>query len=145
MLQHERIKKCLNLLSQIWDEMQMGYIDEDSGLHQDIVYCESMINRINWKMNAIMGRDWRDTEYEYREPYPNRYRITEDCGTKMLECPKCKCRIQAVNFSYAVGNHGYKFCPYCGEDVRAVVDPVVVPSAVLKKIRENYGPGKEGL
>ena len=129
MLQHERIKEVLNITSQIWEEMQMGYIDEDNGLHQDIVNVQVMINRINWKMNAIMGRDWRDTEYEYREPYPNRYRITEDCGTKMLECPKCKCRIQAVNFSYAVGNYGYKFCPYCGEDVRKeVADGTDIPS-----------------
>ena len=118
MLQHERIKEVLTITSQIGEEMQRGYIDEDDGLHQDIVNVQAMINRINWKMNAIMGRDWRDTEYEFREPYPNRYRITEDCGTKMLECPFCKCRIQAINFSYAVGNRGYSYCPYCGEYVR---------------------------
>lgn len=125
MLQHERIKEALNLLSQIWEEMQMGYIDEDSGLHQDIVYCEVMIHRINFKMNQLMQREWGDKEeYTYRKPYPNRYIKTVDCGAKMLECPnpKCKCRIQAAPFSYAVGNYGYKFCPYCGEDVRKEAD-----------------------
>ena len=55
--------------------------------------------------------------YDYRQPVPNRYIITEDTGTKMLECPACGGRIQAYPFTYAVGNHGYRYCPYCGEHV----------------------------
>lgn len=57
-------------------------------------------------------------EYELRNPIPNRYRTYIDNGHKMLECPKCECRITASFFSYAVGNNGYGFCPYCGEDLR---------------------------
>ena len=60
-----------------------------------------------------------DKIYPYRKPYPNKYVHCIDNGTSMLECPKCLCRIQEVPFSYAVGNHGYKFCPYCGADLRA--------------------------
>ena len=57
-------------------------------------------------------------EYELREPYPNKYKHVVDNGFDMLECPECKCRIQSAQFSYAVGNLGYRFCPYCGTDVR---------------------------
>ena len=61
--------------------------------------------------------------YSYREPVPNIYVSTVDIGTPMLECPGCKARIQANAFSYAVGNMGYQFCPYCGKDVRKKVNP----------------------
>lgn len=91
----------------------------------DITHAKNFVNRgvpgKNEPFYVEVSR-WSDKEYEDREPYPNRYRITEDNGCKMLECPKCKCRIQAAPFSYAVGNYGYKFCPYCGEDMRKEAD-----------------------
>ena len=55
---------------------------------------------------------------EYRKPIPNNWIHRIDCGTDMMECPKCSCRIIGKWFSYAVGDRGYGFCPYCGEDVR---------------------------
>lgn len=63
-----------------------------------------------------------DHPCEYHEPYPNRYKECIDNACLMLECPECKCRIQAYPFSYAVGTNGYKFCPYCGADVRLESD-----------------------
>ena len=59
-----------------------------------------------------------DKPYEGRQPVPNRYIVTWDTGQKMLECPECENRIQAYPFTYAVGNLGYRFCPYCGENVQ---------------------------
>lgn len=56
--------------------------------------------------------------YSLRNPFPNNYKHVIDNGTEMLECPECECRIQANFFSYAVGDYGYKFCPYCGVDLR---------------------------
>lgn len=56
--------------------------------------------------------------YPYQKPIPNKWikRIDED--NDMLECPKCGCRVGAKAYSYAVGNNGYSFCPYCGADLR---------------------------
>jgi hypothetical protein len=56
--------------------------------------------------------------YPYREPNPNTYIKAIDCGSQMLECPECKCRIIYNAFTYAVGNRGFSFCPYCGKDRR---------------------------
>lgn len=55
---------------------------------------------------------------QYREPPANKYNTTVDNGSTMLECPECKCRIQYNAFTYAVGDLGFSFCPYCGTDVR---------------------------
>ena len=61
--------------------------------------------------------EFRDI-YEYRNPIPNNWIHRVDTGIGMLECPKCECRANEAMFSYAVGNRGYSFCPYCGEDLR---------------------------
>lgn len=62
------------------------------------------------------------SSYSLRKPVPNKYIEAIDNGTRMLECPKCKGRIQFNPFTYAVGNLGFQFCPYCGENVREVSD-----------------------
>lgn len=54
----------------------------------------------------------------YHEPMENNYIKAIDNGAQMLECPKCKGRIVANPFTYAVGTAGYAFCPYCGHDLR---------------------------
>lgn len=59
-----------------------------------------------------------DEAYSLREPIKNRYRHRKDNDCEMLECPECECRILANDFSCAVGNRGYSFCPYCGADLR---------------------------
>lgn len=61
--------------------------------------------------------------YLYREPIPNIYTKTVDVDAPVMECPGCKGRILSNAFSYAVGNLGYAFCPYCGKDVRKKVNP----------------------
>lgn len=58
------------------------------------------------------------TEYELRNPYPNNYKHCIDNGHSMLECPECESRIISALFSHAVGDYGYRFCPYCGADLR---------------------------
>ena len=52
------------------------------------------------------------------DPIPNYYIMRIDTECILLECPHCKGRIISTAFSYAVGNQGYAFCPYCGEDLR---------------------------
>ena len=63
-----------------------------------------------------------DEPYTYRQPVKNKWlkRIDNDC--QMLECPKCECRVLATDYSFAVGNKGYSFCPYCGADLREETD-----------------------
>ena len=59
MLQHERIKEVYNLLSQVWEEMEQGYIDEDDML-QDAVYCQVNIDRIVYKLNIELEKQIRE-------------------------------------------------------------------------------------
>lgn len=123
MLQKERLQEVYKILSQIWSEMKEGYVDDTYLWLQEAVYCQVNINRIVFVGNEHYLEDrienWgRGDIYEYRLPVPNKYIHTIDNGEKMLKCPKCDCGIIASAFSYAVGNCGYKFCPYCGEDLR---------------------------
>ena len=58
-----------------------------------------------------------DEPYPYRQPVKNKWRKRIDI-VPVLECPECECRVLATDYSYAVGNRGYSFCPYCGADLR---------------------------
>lgn len=126
MLQGERLNEIHRVLSNIWEEMEGGYVDDTQTFLQIAVYCQVDINRIVFMGNKYSEAEIKkeagatifNKEYEYREAYPNKYILTVDCGTKMLRCPECKCQIQLYPFSYAVGNRGYSFCPYCGKDLR---------------------------
>lgn len=42
------------------------------------------------------------------------YKVVYDTGARMYECPDCECRLIADPFDTAVGNWGYRYCPYCG-------------------------------
>lgn len=126
MLQGERLKEVEKVLSQIWKEMQLGYVDDTSTFLQEAVNCQVNINRIVFVGNKYLEADVKkdggatifSKEYvDYEKPL-HRYVNAIDNGCKMLRCPECKCQIQAYPFSYAVGTRGYSFCPYCGKDVR---------------------------
>lgn len=41
-----------------------------------------------------------------------------DNGIQMLKCPYCKCRMQKKHYIFAVGSNGFRYCPYCGKDMR---------------------------
>ena len=58
-----------------------------------------------------------DEPYPYRQPVKNKWLKRIDI-VPVLECPECECRVLATDYSYAVGNRGYSFCPYCGADLR---------------------------
>ena len=126
MMQGERLKDIEKVLSQIWQEMKMGYVDDTMSFLQEAVNCQVNINRIvfmgNKYLEADIHKDAGATifrkECDYREPVPNKYISAIDNGNKMLRCPSCKCQISVNPFSYAVGSRGYSFCPYCGQDVR---------------------------
>ena len=60
MLQLDRIKEAENLLSQVWQEMEQGYIDEDWDLLQEAVYCQVNINRIVYKLNIELEKQIRE-------------------------------------------------------------------------------------
>lgn len=123
MLQGERLEEIYTTLGHIWEEMECGYVDDPDTFLQTAVYCQTNINRIVYMGNKYLdatikkegGATIFNREYEYRKAYPNKYIVTSDNGSKMLRCPECTCQIIAYPFSYAVGNRGYSFCPYCGE------------------------------
>lgn len=60
MFQKERLEQACQLLSQVWEEMRLGYIDDDA--IQTAVYCQVDINRIVWKLNTVMNN--KDDEEE---------------------------------------------------------------------------------
>lgn len=59
MLQLDRIKQAEEILSQVWQEMEQGYIDEDDML-QDAVYCQVNIDRIVYKLNVELEKQIRE-------------------------------------------------------------------------------------
>ena len=60
MLQLDRIKQVEEILSQVWQEMEQGYIDEDWDLLQEAVYCQVNINRIVYKLNKELEKQIRE-------------------------------------------------------------------------------------
>ena len=88
------------------------------------VNCISNMTGDGTLLKALVRRQPRVCQdaYSYREPIPNIYTKTVDVGAPVMECPECKGRIQSNAFSYAVGNLGYAFCPYCGKDMRKKVN-----------------------
>ena len=59
MLQLDRIKQAEEILSQVWQEMEQGYIDEDDML-QEAVYCQVNIDRIVYKLNVELEKQIRE-------------------------------------------------------------------------------------
>lgn len=47
--------------------------------------------------------------------YEAEWIITIDDGEKMITCSNCECRMIKSPYDRAVGDHGYRFCPYCGK------------------------------
>lgn len=47
--------------------------------------------------------------------YEAEWVITIDNEEKMITCSSCECRMIKKNYDLAVGNRGYRFCPYCGK------------------------------
>ena len=43
-----------------------------------------------------------------------RWVMRVDIETEMLECTACKNRVIGKYYRWAVGNHGFRYCPYCG-------------------------------
>ena len=82
MLQKERIQEANKLLSQVWSEMELGYVDDDC--LQDAVYCQVDINRIVWKLNSLnYGNDEPD---ELNEVIRYMRELCISCNT-CIECP----------------------------------------------------------
>ena len=41
-----------------------------------------------------------------------------DTGKVMLECKLCRARVFAIEYRKAVGDHGFRYCPYCGATMK---------------------------
>lgn len=46
------------------------------------------------------------------------WKRSTDNGYSMYECSVCESRMWKTEYDKAVGTHGFKFCPYCGADMR---------------------------
>lgn len=47
--------------------------------------------------------------------YEAEWTITIENGIEMIGCSACGCRSWKEEYDRAVGDHGYRFCPYCGK------------------------------
>lgn len=61
--------------------------------------------------------DWskRDLKDRLKD---KKWKITIDNDEPMLTCPECECRMIARWYTLAVGYRGYRYCPYCGKDMK---------------------------
>ena len=82
MLQKDRLIEANKILSQVWSEMELGYIDEDC--LQDAVYCQIDINRIVWKLNSV--RNGNDETEEVNAVIRFMSDLCKSCNT-CIECP----------------------------------------------------------
>ena len=48
------------------------------------------------------------------EPKKGKWKEEIDTGERMLACSACGGRVFLETYETAVGEHGYRFCPYCG-------------------------------
>lgn len=53
--QGERMLIVYSLLSSVWHDIMQG--DVDDSIMQTAVYCQTDINRIIWKLNAIRNKE----------------------------------------------------------------------------------------
>ena len=53
--QSERLLIAYSLLSSVWHDIIQG--DVDDSILQTAVYCQTDINRIIWKLNAIRNKE----------------------------------------------------------------------------------------
>ena len=108
----------------ILERKQGEWLDYKCSLCGFEPYNPSGLETFNYCSNcgADMRGDTNDEPYTYRQPVKNKWlkRIDNDC--QMLECPECESRVLATDYSFAVGNKGYSFCPYCGADLREETD-----------------------
>lgn len=54
--QIERINIATSLLESVWDEVVEGDVEDDN-LLQAIVYAQTYVNRLSWKLNERMNND----------------------------------------------------------------------------------------
>lgn len=48
---------------------------------------------------------------------PSRWHIDIDNDMQMLRCESCGCRVTRLWYDLAVGDHGFRHCPYCGKEM----------------------------
>lgn len=59
-----------------------------------------------------MKMSWPDKDFRY-----GRWEKVVDTEVRMLRCPACKSQVNRDDYESAIGLHGIRYCPYCGEDM----------------------------
>lgn len=100
----------------------MSRIIDADALMKDI--CDSL-NQMTDIGIAVDG-DWLwaklndaiDNAPTIEERKKGKWKEEIDTGERMLACSACGGRVFLETYETAVGEHGYRFCPYCGADMR---------------------------
>jgi len=117
MLQDEAIRIARSSDTRSWLMKNIGKAPEHEVVRR-AVECIADLTGDECLRKKVELTRIEQSPYSLREPFSNDYVHEIDNGTPMLKCPDCGCRIQSNPFSFAVGNLGYSFCPYCGKDRR---------------------------
>lgn len=56
---------------------------------------------------------------------PAHWEIDIDNGHQMLRCSECGCRVIREWYDLAVGDYGFRHCPYCGKRMTNAEDMAV--------------------
>ena len=74
-------------------------------------------NGFNTALTAV-GIDLKKLPSVQPERKRGEWKRSTDNGYSMYECSVCECRMWKTEYDKAVGTHGFRFCPYCGADMR---------------------------
>ena len=81
MLQLDRLNVIYQTLGNLWEEMQLGYVDEgEHDILQLAVNCQVNINRLVWKLNQVAFGNKEDMrELEIPLWIPTSEKVPNDC------------------------------------------------------------------
>lgn len=63
--------------------------------------------------------------FDYGVDKPSAWKTDIDNDMQMLRCESCGSRVIRLWYDLAVGDHGFRYCPYCGKEMSNWRDLIV--------------------
>ena len=99
------------------DTPEGSYTYHYENKYWDMFDCTDLPRAKHWD-----GHTEADAEVRLMSLKPGRkrgeWKRSTDNGYSMYECSVCESRMWKTEYDKAVGTHGFRFCPYCGADMR---------------------------
>ena len=87
----------------------------------DLIRRKDAIARTNQLCHGYEVEEWLKA-IPAVEPKRGEWATEYDNGERMYRCLVCNRRMYADRYDDAVGTLGYRYCPYCGADMRGESD-----------------------